>query len=83
VGGSIDLVVTDLVMPRMGGRQLIDELSRRHAALAVVWMSGHPRDVGFPQGVPKGQPFLQKPIPPDILIAAVEQALQHQASRRR
>ncbi len=83
VGGAIDLLVTDLVMPGIGGRELGRELTRRHPALAVVWISGHPRDVGLPDVEPTDQLFLQKPIPPDLLLATVKNALESQANRRR
>jgi len=82
VGGAVDLVVTDLIMPGISGRALARELTRRRPSLGVVWISGHPHDVGLPDAGPTEGPFLQKPIPPDRLLAAVRQALASRAGRR-
>jgi two-component system, cell cycle sensor histidine kinase and response regulator CckA len=78
VGGAVDLVVTDLVMPGMGGRVLGAELARRYPGLPLVWMSGHPRDVEFPRDVPGHEhPFLMKPISPEALLEVVGRSLQN------
>ncbi len=79
VGGAIDVVLTDLIMPGIGGRELVGELTRRNPRLAVVWISGHPRDVEFPDLRPTDQPFLQKPIPPELLLATVREAVESRA----
>jgi two-component system cell cycle sensor histidine kinase/response regulator CckA len=77
VGGAVDLVITDLVMPGMGGRSLGRELARRYPGLPLVWISGHPRDVEFPREVPGHQyPFLMKPVSPGALLETVSRALQ-------
>jgi CheY-like chemotaxis protein len=70
--GTIDLVVTDVVMPILGGRQYGERLKEEYTDLPIVWMSGYPRDGAFPgRGLAEGQPFLQKPIPADVLISTV------------
>ena len=77
VGGSVDLVITDLVMPAMGGRELTAELRRRYPNLSIVWMSGHPREMGFPSAEQSEcLAFLQKPIPPQVLTETIAQVLQ-------
>src|SRR4051794_17178681 len=82
VGGAVDLVITDLVMPGMGGRVLSEELSRRYPALSIMWMSGHPRDVEFPREVPGPErAFLMKPVAPEALLETVTQVLRD--ARRR
>jgi two-component system cell cycle sensor histidine kinase/response regulator CckA len=77
VGGSVDLVITDLMMPVMGGRELTAELRRRYPNLPVVWMSGHPREVELRSADhTKDLPFLQKPIPPGVLSETVARVFQ-------
>ena len=75
--GRVDLVLTDVVMPRLGGRELVERLAASHPDLPVIWMSGYPRDAAFGDGDGTGaHPFLQKPIPPDVLARTVEGALR-------
>ena len=77
VGGAVDLVITDVVMPGMGGHVLGRELERRYPGLPLVWISGHPRDVEFPREIPGHQyPFLMKPVSPGALLETVSRALQ-------
>jgi PAS domain S-box-containing protein len=78
VGGAVDLVITDLVMPGMGGRVLGAELAGRYPGLPLVWMSGHPQDVEFPREMPGNEhPFLMKPISPGELLEVVSRVLQN------
>jgi DNA-binding NtrC family response regulator len=77
IGGAVDLVISDLVMPGMGGRTLDQELARRYPKLPLIWISGHPREVEFPRDLPgKDHPFLMKPVTPDLLLETVGRALQ-------
>ena len=75
---SPDLVVTDVVMPDMGGRALVGRLKRegRRADLPVLFISGYP-DVGFrgQGGLEPGDRFLQKPFTPAALIRTVRDLL--------
>ena len=76
VGGAVNLVITDVVMPGMGGAQLAQELSRKYPHLPLVWMSGHPRETGMPPGeLADDQLFIQKPVAPRVLLKAVAEAL--------
>jgi CheY-like chemotaxis protein len=78
--GTIDVVVTDVVMPILGGRQYGERLTEEYPDVPIVWMSGYPRDgVFLGEGVAEGQPFLQKPIPADVLLSTVRDVL---AARR-
>ncbi len=83
VGGAVDLVVADLVMPVLGGHELTDELARRYPAIPVIWMSGHPREVEARRStVGKAHASLQKPVPPHLLLQTVAQVLQRKAGKR-
>jgi len=77
IGGAVDLVITDLVMPGVGGVQLARELTQRYPDLRLIWMSGHPREKEFPREMPgKYQTFLMKPVPPDLLLDTVARVLE-------
>ena len=75
-GRSIALVLSDVVMPIMGGRELGERLTREHPELPVIWMSGYPRDTAFAEGADAlDHAFLQKPIPEEVLIRVVGEEL--------
>jgi len=74
--GKIDLVLTDLVMPGMGGHELADQLARRHPSIKMLFMSGYTEDSAARQDILlKGGAFLQKPFSVGDLSHAVQQAL--------
>jgi two-component system, cell cycle sensor histidine kinase and response regulator CckA len=81
VGGAVNLVISDLVMPVMGGRLLGEELARRYPGIPMIWISGHPRDVEFPRDTPGYEhPFLMKPVSPEALLETVSRTLQRTAT---
>jgi two-component system cell cycle sensor histidine kinase/response regulator CckA len=83
VGGAVDLVIADLVMPEMGGKALTEQLAERYPKIPVVWMSGHPREIETQNSAAsKARAFLQKPVSPHRLLQMVSQVLPHQASSR-
>lgn len=73
----IDSVVTDVVMPDMGGRVLEDRLKEKLPDLPVLFLSGYPDD-GFRDnnGLEPGDAFLQKPFTPKNLARAVREKLE-------
>ena len=74
--GPIHLVLTDMIMPRMGGRELANQLYSISPNLRIVFMSGYTDDVLLQTGeLGRGMSFLQKPLRPDILTAKVREAL--------
>jgi len=75
-GKRIDLLVSDIVMPKMGGVQLARTLVRLQPALLVVLMSGYVADAFGPEGqLTEGYHFVAKPFTPDQLLAGVDAAL--------
>jgi nitrogen-specific signal transduction histidine kinase/ActR/RegA family two-component response regulator len=75
--GPIHLVLSDLVMPGMGGRAAVHELLLQRSDLRAVYASGYVQEAVFKQQVLEpGTLFLQKPYSPSELIVAVCDALK-------
>jgi two-component system, cell cycle sensor histidine kinase and response regulator CckA len=75
-GGRIDLLLTDVVMPGLNGRELAEKLGADHGSLKVLYMSGYTDDVVLRQGVlTEGTAFIQKPFAPDVLARRVRAVL--------
>ncbi len=79
--GSLQLLLTDVVMPGMGGRELAQHLSVIKPDLRTLFMSGYMDDVGIMAGQEEGtSSFLQKPFTPDVLARAVRDLLDARTS---
>jgi PAS domain S-box len=75
-GLDIALVLTDVVMPTMSGRELVKRLTDRHPHLRVLYMSGYTDNVITSGGVLEpGLAFLQKPFTPASLASKVREVL--------
>jgi hypothetical protein len=77
--GTIDLVISDVVMPEMGGRELARRLVEHSPGLPVLFMSGYTGDDVVHRGLLEpGAPFQQKPFTPVGLATKVRAMLdQH------
>ena len=74
--GSIELLVTDMVMPHVGGRQLADKLRAERPGLRVLYLSGYTDTAAARQGLMEpGAEFLQKPFSTDSLVRRVREVL--------
>jgi CheY-like chemotaxis protein len=81
--GAIDLVISDVVMPEMGGREFGQRLTLVEPALPVLFMSGYTGEDVVQRGLLEpGAPFQQKPFTPGGLATKVRAMLdQHQQAR--
>ena len=74
--GSLHLLLTDVVMPGMGGRELAQHLSVIKPDLRTLFISGYTDDIGIMAGQEEGtSSFLQKPFTPEVLARAVRYLL--------
>jgi two-component system cell cycle sensor histidine kinase/response regulator CckA len=80
--GTIDLVITDVVMPEMGGRELAQQLIRYEPDVPVLFMSGYTGDDVVHRGLLDPEaPFQQKPFTPVGLATKVRSMLDQHHSR--
>jgi CheY-like chemotaxis protein len=74
--GEIDLVLTDVAMPNLGGRGMVEELRELSPGIRVLFMSGYPKEEVFAEkGKAARFPYLQKPFTGETLFAEVRAAL--------
>jgi len=76
IGGTVDLVVSDVVMPEMDGPTLLKEMRKRNPELKIIFVSGYAEDA-FQKHLPEhGQfAFLPKPFTLKQLVAAVKETM--------
>jgi YesN/AraC family two-component response regulator len=77
--GPIHLLLTDVVMPALSGRELAEKLTKLHPELKILFMSGYTDDTVVRHGVlESGMAYLQKPFSPDALARKVREVLDAQ-----
>ena len=73
---EIDLVLTDVIMPGLTGRELGERLLRLHPNLTILYMSAHTEDIIVNHDMlGRGMPFIEKPFSPDELAGKVRAIL--------
>jgi two-component system cell cycle sensor histidine kinase/response regulator CckA len=74
--GKIDLVITDVVMPGLGGRELVERLLKTRPGTKVLYLSGYTEDAILSEGtIENGTAFLQKPFTLQNLSRKVREVL--------
>jgi signal transduction histidine kinase/ActR/RegA family two-component response regulator len=80
--GTIDLLLTDVVMPVMGGRELARRLEKRQPGLKVLYVSGYTDETVIREGkLEPGAEFLAKPFSPDELASKIREVLHREEPR--
>jgi len=72
----VDLVLTDVVMPRLGGPALVEQLREGGSRVPVLFMSGYADDALEHHGAPREDvELIEKPFTPEALVARVRELL--------
>jgi signal transduction histidine kinase len=71
----VDLLLTDIVMPRMGGVELADRIRALVPDIRILFMSGYADEIEIDEMLAKGKAFINKPFLPESLVARVRQTL--------
>lgn len=77
VKADVRLLISDMAMPGMGGRELAVRLKQERPQVNVLFVSGH-AGVAEDEGIPAGAEFLQKPFTSDMLARRVREVLDRQ-----
>jgi CheY-like chemotaxis protein len=74
--GQLDLLITDVIMPEMNGRELAQRMTNLHPRLQCVYMSGYTADTIGRHGVlDEGVRYVQKPFTSSALLTTIAAAL--------
>lgn len=73
--GGVSVLVSDVVMPRLNGVQLMERLARSHPQLPVVLMSGYANAELTAMGIAAPCALLTKPFTPEVLVEEVRRCL--------
>jgi CheY-like chemotaxis protein len=79
--GKIDVVVADIVMPQMGGPELVEKLRAKRDSFVVIFMSGYTEAAALEHAkIGAGAVLLNKPFSPESLMAKIQELQQSGAS---
>jgi DNA-binding response OmpR family regulator len=75
---GINLVVCDVVMPKMNGRETCEAIKKIRPDMKILFTSGYTRDVIIDKGIDETVDFIRKPIDPREFIARVRRVLDRE-----
>ncbi|MFW6415301.1 MAG: response regulator, partial [Thermodesulfobacteriota bacterium] len=76
--GPLDLLLTDIIMPDMNGKDLFEQISRKFPQAKALYMSGYPENVISNHGIlDRGVNFIQKPFSVQDLCLKVRELLDY------
>jgi CheY-like chemotaxis protein len=78
----IDVLITDVVLPKMDGPELARRVSKSHPETRVVFTSGYAESALLREGINEEGVFLPKPFTPETLLSKIQVALERAPSRR-
>lgn len=81
-GASIDLLLTDFIMPGMDGKELYETISGRFPGIKVIFMSGFTDDIFDDDDAPPDAAFIQKPFTAKTLGDALRTVFENQVSQK-
>ena len=80
--GAIDLVLTDVVMPRMRGPHLAKQIVKQRPGIAIVFLSGYTEEVISQSDGIEGFTLVEKPYSADVLLRSIRGVLDEKAARK-
>lgn len=75
-GDACRLVISDVIMPGLSGPAMVQRLRSTMPDVKVLFLSGYAGDFLRENGMTEDVAFLQKPVPPDVLLRKVDELLQ-------
>jgi signal transduction histidine kinase/CheY-like chemotaxis protein len=80
-GDTIELILADVIMPKMSGRQFCEEALKAKPDIKIIFTSGYPADLVQKEGILEpGLHFIAKPSSPETLLRKVRELLDSQGS---
>jgi len=73
--GNINVIITDMVMPHVGGKTLLNRLKKDFPQIKGLLMTGHPKELGIDKGLIETIPVVEKPIELPLLFKTIRSVL--------